>query len=398
MPDKLISQLEEGIPATTDFGLYDPDGSGYYKKFQMGNAPSGGGSGATTLSTPSLSASGIDADTIRLTIGTVANETNIEIQRSNDGSTGWSTISTSPANTTTYDDDGIAASTTRYYRVRAVGDGVTYLTSGWSSVANGTTTAGGGSYDADAQSLFTAATTDPAFKDAINQLYLDIKAEPGLYAEMYAMYFLFNSAAAKDKFNGINPLDTDAAHRLEYTTNTHTSTGMTGVAKTNFNGLTDGWSGSSRGITFYNQTNQQEYSVQMGAAFGPGSPTVGIGIVPRNMTDRVLAGSDTWNNDVAASTNGKGCWTVFHKYSTLKDVLYKDGVLISDTINSYDIGASARDAMVTINDMGNGPTGDTNLPTTNKTSFAAIHGSLTDSQAIALQNAIIALHTTLGIL
>jgi hypothetical protein len=76
-----------------------------------------------------------------LTIGTVANETSIEIQRSNDGSTGWSTINTAAANTTSYDDNGLAASTTRHYRVRAVGDGVTYLTSPWSSVANGTTSA-----------------------------------------------------------------------------------------------------------------------------------------------------------------------------------------------------------------------------------------------------------------
>jgi hypothetical protein len=110
---------------------------------QFGSGGSGGG-GGTTLVAPTLSAAGIDADTIRLTIGTVANETSIEIQRSNDGSTGWTTINTAAANTTTYDDNGLAASTTRHYRVRSVGDGVTYLTSPWSSVANGTTSAAGG--------------------------------------------------------------------------------------------------------------------------------------------------------------------------------------------------------------------------------------------------------------
>jgi len=111
--------------------------------------------GGTTLTAPTLSAAGIDADTIRLTIGTVANETNIEIQRSNDGTTGWSTINTAAANTTSYDDNGLAASTTRHYRVRAVGDGVTYLTSAWSSVANATT--GSASSGLPHSSLFTAA-------------------------------------------------------------------------------------------------------------------------------------------------------------------------------------------------------------------------------------------------
>jgi hypothetical protein len=85
----------------------------------------------------------------------VANETNIEIQRSNDGTTGWSTINTAAANTTSYDDNGLAASTTRHYRVRAVGDGVTYLTSAWSSVANATT--GSASSGLPHSSLFTAA-------------------------------------------------------------------------------------------------------------------------------------------------------------------------------------------------------------------------------------------------
>jgi hypothetical protein len=118
-------------------------GLAYRMTFTQLKAKLDGMSGATTLTAPTLSVSSIDADTLRLTIGTVANETSIEIQRSNDGTTGWSTINTAAANTTTYDDNGLAASTTRHYRVRAVGDGVTYLTSAWSSVASATTAAGG---------------------------------------------------------------------------------------------------------------------------------------------------------------------------------------------------------------------------------------------------------------
>jgi hypothetical protein len=52
------------------------------------------------------------------------NETGFKIERSPNGSNSWSQIATVAANTTTYTDSGLAASTTYFYRVRAYnGDG-----------------------------------------------------------------------------------------------------------------------------------------------------------------------------------------------------------------------------------------------------------------------------------
>jgi hypothetical protein len=138
--DKLIGDLEEGIPAPTDFVMYDPGGTGFYKKSQVGNLPGGGG-GLTTLATPTLTATVISATQINLLWTNVANESSYKLEWSANGTTGWTQIGgTIAANTTTFSHTGLTASTAYYYRVSAIGDGVTYATSGFGT-ANGTTSA-----------------------------------------------------------------------------------------------------------------------------------------------------------------------------------------------------------------------------------------------------------------
>jgi hypothetical protein len=140
--DKLIGDLEEGIPAPTDFVMYDPGGTGFYKKSQVGNLPGGGG-GLTTLATPTLTATVISATQINLSWTNVANESSYKLEWSANGTTGWTQIGgTIAANTITFSHTGLTASTAYYYRVSAIGDGVTYATSGFGT-ANGTTSAAG---------------------------------------------------------------------------------------------------------------------------------------------------------------------------------------------------------------------------------------------------------------
>jgi hypothetical protein len=142
MADKLISQFEEGIPVGSDFVLYDPGGSGFYKKSQVGNLPDGG-AGLITLSTPTLTAAVISSTQINLSWTNVANETSYKLEWSANGTTGWTQIGgTIAANTTAFNHTGLTASTPYYYRVSAVGDGVTYATSGFGT-ANGTTSGAG---------------------------------------------------------------------------------------------------------------------------------------------------------------------------------------------------------------------------------------------------------------
>lgn len=66
-----------------------------------------------------------------------ANETGFEVERSANGSTGWTNIATTAANATSYQNTGLSAGTTYYYRVRAVN---ATGNSSYTSVANGTTT------------------------------------------------------------------------------------------------------------------------------------------------------------------------------------------------------------------------------------------------------------------
>jgi FtsP/CotA-like multicopper oxidase with cupredoxin domain len=59
-----------------------------------------------------------------------------QIQRSNNGTTGWATIANPGAAATSYTNTGLNPNTTRYYRIRAVN---AYGNSPWSNVASGTT-------------------------------------------------------------------------------------------------------------------------------------------------------------------------------------------------------------------------------------------------------------------
>lgn len=88
------------------------------------------------LATPSSFAAAADGeDTIDLTWADVANESSYLIEWSADGSTGWATLTAPAANATSYSDTGLSANTTRYYRIKAIGNGTTYLDSAYASAS-----------------------------------------------------------------------------------------------------------------------------------------------------------------------------------------------------------------------------------------------------------------------
>ncbi len=68
----------------------------------------------------SLTASSASASQINLTwTDNANNETGFKLERSPDGSTGWTQIATPAANATTYSDTGLSAATAYYYRLRS---------------------------------------------------------------------------------------------------------------------------------------------------------------------------------------------------------------------------------------------------------------------------------------
>ncbi len=90
------------------------------------------------LNAPSnFSVSAVSSSTINLSWKDNSNnETGFEIQRSLSSQSGFSLVSTMPANTTTFSDAGLSSSTTYYYRVRTIDAS---QASSYSPVANATT-------------------------------------------------------------------------------------------------------------------------------------------------------------------------------------------------------------------------------------------------------------------
>lgn len=99
------------------------------------------GASLMQLSTPTISATVISDTQINLSWSDVANESSYKLEWSANGTSGWTQIGgTIATGTTSYSHTGLTASTQYFYRVSAIGDGVTYSTSGFGT-ANGTTQA-----------------------------------------------------------------------------------------------------------------------------------------------------------------------------------------------------------------------------------------------------------------
>lgn len=123
-------------------------------------------------------------------------------------------------------------------------------------------------YDTDAQAYFTANTaiTSDADKNAINTFYLGLKSD-GIYTKIKAMYLPIWGSAASCKWNLVNPLDTNAAFRLTFSTGwTFSSSGATptsAYADTSF--ITNLLTANSNHLGLYVRTNQTANAVPIGS-------------------------------------------------------------------------------------------------------------------------------------
>jgi hypothetical protein len=97
---------------------------------------------ACTLAAPSnLTATAASQTQINLSwVDNSSDETNFRVERSADGTSGWSEIGTAAANATSYQNTGLTANTTYYYRVRAYRSSDTSYST-YSNTANAKTTA-----------------------------------------------------------------------------------------------------------------------------------------------------------------------------------------------------------------------------------------------------------------
>lgn len=176
------------------------------------------GSPPTQLSTPGSFAAAVDSSSqITCTWADVANESSYTIDRStaSDFSAGLVSVSKS-AGSTSHVWTGLADSTHYYFRLKAVGDGVSFTDSNY-ALDDDTTSAA--SFDTDAQALFdfieiTLGETIPApEKTRVNTWFTSYKAGTNPYAKVLAAY-LFVGGTTGRRINAVNPANTDAAKRI----------------------------------------------------------------------------------------------------------------------------------------------------------------------------------------
>jgi hypothetical protein len=115
--------------------------------------------GLTQLSTPTLTATVISDTEIDLSWTNVANESSYKLEWSANGTSGWTQIGgTIAANTTSYNHTGLTGATHYYYRISAIGDGVTYSTSNFGT--DDDTTSVGATYIAMTSAGGASAVTE----------------------------------------------------------------------------------------------------------------------------------------------------------------------------------------------------------------------------------------------
>lgn len=250
-------------------------------------------------------------------------------------------------------------------------------------------------YDADAQAYFTANTaiTSTADKNAINTFYLGLKSD-GIYTKIKAMYLPIWGSAASCKWNLVNPLDTDAAFRLTFSTGfTYSSSGITGngtsaYINTYFN--MNGYRDSNHGIV-YVQTNQDAGVNEYGAA-----TAVNVSVFTTSVRNGGLCYTQNHVNNSNvnySNTNGSGLYVNKRESSTGGFKTFRNGVLKATDTNSignqipYNIYLFARNvADISIIAY-----------SSNKDSFFCFGNGLTDTEVTNISSRINTLMTYFGI-
>lgn len=177
---------------------------------------------------------------------------------------------------------------------------------------------------------FLAATgiTDVTITDAICTLYSELKSA-GIYNKLTAFYPFVGGTAFTHKFNGKNPLDTDAAYRVQFFGGvTHSSNGITGNA---INGYCQTFIPNtsipinSNHISTYSRTSINENSVDIGTYGQTGENTWGIHHSSRGFGIGMFFRNQNSTFGNFANTDGRGFYLSTRTSSVLA-TMYKNGV------------------------------------------------------------------------
>ena len=239
--------------------------------------------------------------------------------------------------------------------------------------------------DSDAQAFVTAADIqDQVQAEAVNQLVVDLKAA-SIWTKMYAVYPMVGGASSTHKWNLKTPVDTNPSFRLSFQGGwTHSSTGAlpngtNAYADTFFNTLLSASTQNDFHLSYYSRTNESNDCTDIGSS---GAyllySYLGSGYKAFNSTQS-LRGS------VFTPTNGL---LIGSRTSSTSEKYFHKGTKIDDlTVNSIT------------------PSNDNvylaNVPSASNWSgkecaFASIGQGLSDSEALALYNAVQTFNTTLS--
>ncbi len=187
-------------------------------------------------------------------------------------------------------------------------------------------------YDPDAQAYFNANTaiTSPSDKNEINNFYLGLKSD-GIYSKLKAMYLPIWGSAATCKWNLVNPLDTNAAYRLTFSTGwTFSSNGMTPLNAysdtfliTNTAFATD----HNKHLSFYNQIN---VTATNSSSIGSDNAAAGwCRMSVKSGSNAAIVFGGTNGTGTVANADSRGFYIGNRPTSTTAQ-LYKNGTLIQN--------------------------------------------------------------------
>lgn len=305
--------------ASNDFYLFT-GGTG------SGTTTGGGGTGATQLNAPVLTAGTPTSTTVPLTwtdTNTTPNESSFEIQQSADGGTTWVAASpnTAAANATGATAGSLTAATAYKFRVRAVGDGTTTATSAWSNIVSATTAASATPYYVSGNPALTTGQQS-AWTTFVNNC-----TTKGVYSKIKAMYMYTGSDDAHNLMNAIsNTYNGTKAGGVTFDAAGAHFDGSTGYINTGFNPSTNA-ANYSLGVGFGSNTDA---AISYGYDIGAGDGTNYIYIDTRNSLDgnihAILEGQEF------AIANASSIGRYFNtRLGQVDERLYKNGSQIASS-------------------------------------------------------------------
>jgi hypothetical protein len=246
--------------------------------------------------------------------------------------------------------------------------------------------------DSDANA-YMVASINGQWQPEIDTLFTSLKSN-SLYTKLQAFYPFLGTTAAQHKWNGKNPLDTNAAFRLTFTggaTFSNNGYQLNGSSYANTYFIPSANQNvNSNGMTITCGTNNSAFSsdvIEMGV-IGSGSSYSFLAI-KNNSTFRKVVGFNANQIIISSANESRGILTGTKQSATITDVFF-NGVQIAtancggtlSTINAF-IGA--------VNLTGS-PYGYSNQ----RIQFTAIHEGLSDAEVTALHTIIDTFETAIG--